>query len=231
MAVKPEALPSVDNDLTIPVEPPPRPNLAALRSSPHVPDETVRANSRAIGEKWGASTRIPTPPPTTPLESLRIDVPDYLARELRVKCAEMKVGEPYGGPSRPLRVVNVCELKLVVGLGTFLRLTHSNLLGIPLNFTMYVRPKRKARPEVGLVRRQCRRSLRCLDGTTGVAPPRIVDARTALPPEVSIRSAAIPRPGRDDGCVAGISGGIARRRPGARAIAPRLEESAEHDEA
>ena len=26
MAVKPEALPSVDNDLTIPVEPPPRPN-------------------------------------------------------------------------------------------------------------------------------------------------------------------------------------------------------------
>ena len=95
MAVKPEALPSVDNDLTIPVEPPPRPNLAALRSSPHVADETVRANSRAIGEKWGASTRIPAPPPTTPLESLRIDVPDYLARELRVKCAEMKVTNAY----------------------------------------------------------------------------------------------------------------------------------------
>jgi hypothetical protein len=95
MAVKPEALPSVDNDLTIPVEPPSRPNLAALRSSPHVADETVRANSRAIGEKWGASTRIPVPPPTTPLESLRIDVPDYLARELRVRCAEMKVTNAY----------------------------------------------------------------------------------------------------------------------------------------
>jgi hypothetical protein len=46
-----------------------------------VPDETIKATARAIGEKWGASTRIPTPPPTTPLESLRIDVPDYLGRK------------------------------------------------------------------------------------------------------------------------------------------------------
>ena len=60
MAVKPEALPSVDNDLTIPMEPPPRPNLAALRSSPHVPDETVRANSRAMARS-GAPRAVSRP--------------------------------------------------------------------------------------------------------------------------------------------------------------------------
>jgi hypothetical protein len=96
MATKPEALPSVDDDLALPAEPRrQRPNLAALRSSPDLPDDAVRANSLAIGEKWGASTRLQTPPPTTPLESLRLDVPDYLARELRVKCAEMKVTNAY----------------------------------------------------------------------------------------------------------------------------------------
>jgi hypothetical protein len=96
MAIKPEQLPSVDDDLALPAEPSgQRPNLAALKSSGEIPDEAIRANSRSIGEKWGASTRIPTPPPTTPLESLRIDVPDYLARELRVRCAEQKVTNAY----------------------------------------------------------------------------------------------------------------------------------------
>jgi hypothetical protein len=96
MATKHEQLPSVDDDLALPTEPPAqRPNLAALKSSMDVPDDAIRANSRSIGEKWGASTRIPTPVPTTPLESLRIDVPDYLARELRVRCAEQKVTNAY----------------------------------------------------------------------------------------------------------------------------------------
>src|SRR5450631_2461130 len=96
MAIKPEQLPSVDDDLALPAEPSgQRPNLAALKSSGEIPDEAIRANSRSIGEKWGASTRIPTPPPTTPLESLRIDVPDYLARELRIRCAEQKVTNAY----------------------------------------------------------------------------------------------------------------------------------------
>jgi hypothetical protein len=72
-----------------------RPNLSALRSTADVPDEAIKANSRSIGEKWGASIRIPTPAPTTPLESLRIDVPAYLARELRVRCAEEKLTNAY----------------------------------------------------------------------------------------------------------------------------------------
>lgn len=96
MATKHEQLPSVDDDLALPTEPQvPRPNLAALKSSVDIPDEAVRANSRSIGEKWGATTRIAAAPPTTPLESLRIDVPDYLARELRVRCAEQKVTNAY----------------------------------------------------------------------------------------------------------------------------------------
>lgn len=96
MATKHEQLPSVDDDLALPTEPPAqRPNLAALRSSVDVPDEAVRENSRAIGAKWGASTRLPVEASTTPLESLRIDVPDYLARELRVRCAEQKVTNAY----------------------------------------------------------------------------------------------------------------------------------------
>lgn len=94
MAIKPE-LPPLDDELTVPTEPPPRPNLRALKSNPVISDEAVQANSRALGEQWGASTRIPTAPPSTPLESLQIDVPDYLARELRVRCAEMKVTNAY----------------------------------------------------------------------------------------------------------------------------------------
>jgi len=96
MATKHEQLPSVDDDLALSTEPPAhRPNLAALKSSADVPDEAIRENSRSIGAKWGATTRLPTAVPTTPLESLRIDVPDYLARELRVRCAEQKVTNAY----------------------------------------------------------------------------------------------------------------------------------------
>jgi len=92
MAVKPEALPSINDDLTIA---PTRPTLKGLRSRSGISDEEVQANSRAMGEQWGASTRILQSPPATPLESLRIDVPDYLARELRVRCAEQKVTSAY----------------------------------------------------------------------------------------------------------------------------------------
>src|SRR5580704_3118113 len=95
MAKKPEELPSIDDDLAVPTEAVRRPDLSSLRSSAAIPDEAVRANSRSIGEKWGATTRVPTAVPATPLESLRIDVPDYLARELRVRCAEEKLTNAY----------------------------------------------------------------------------------------------------------------------------------------
>jgi hypothetical protein len=61
-----------------------------------LPDEAVEARSRAIGEKWGSATQIvPKVAPETPLESLRLDVPDYLARQLRIRCAEEKVTTAY----------------------------------------------------------------------------------------------------------------------------------------
>jgi hypothetical protein len=90
MATKPEALPSLDDDLTVKSSAPPR-----LRPRGDMADELVHANSRALGERWGASTHIRPQEPLTPLESLRIDVPDYLARELRVRCAEQKVTNAY----------------------------------------------------------------------------------------------------------------------------------------
>jgi hypothetical protein len=86
MATKPSELPSLDDDLT--------PNLRRLPPR-HIPDDAVHANSRALGEQWGVSTRLQSPPPTTPLESLRLDLPDYLVRALRVKCAEDKVTNAY----------------------------------------------------------------------------------------------------------------------------------------
>jgi hypothetical protein len=95
MVAKPNNLPSVDAELTVPLEPPSRPNLRALRSNAAISDEAVQANSRALGEQWGASTRRPTTKPSTPLESLRLDLPDYLVRALRMKCAEQKVTNAY----------------------------------------------------------------------------------------------------------------------------------------
>ena len=100
MSKKPEELPSIDEDLTLPTTPSsppavPRPNLASLRSRDDIPDEAIKANSRTIAEQWGGSTRVPAPQPVTPLESIRVDVPAYLARELRVRCAEDKVTNAY----------------------------------------------------------------------------------------------------------------------------------------
>lgn len=93
MVAKPNDLPSVDAELTVPIEPPSRPNLRALRSNTVISDEAVQANSRVLGEQWGASTHRPVTKP--PLESLRLDLPDYLVRALRMKCAEQKVTNAY----------------------------------------------------------------------------------------------------------------------------------------
>jgi hypothetical protein len=97
MATNPEPLPSLDDELTVPVVP--RPNLNKLKVNTDLPDEAVEENSRAIGKTWGASTAMPAErakaEPLSPLESLRIDLPDYLARELRVRCAEEKVTNAY----------------------------------------------------------------------------------------------------------------------------------------
>jgi hypothetical protein len=84
MAMKPE-LPSIDDEL---VQPRPRPNLTNLRPRDDLPDSAIEANSRSIGEQWGASTRLPQPEEVTSLASIRTGIPDYVDKQLKLKIAE-----------------------------------------------------------------------------------------------------------------------------------------------
>lgn len=78
----------------------PRLNLA-LPPRPEMPDDAVEVSSRQIGEKWGATTQLPTPvvsepqEPTAPLISVRFDCPDYLDRAVSVAAAEQNVTKTY----------------------------------------------------------------------------------------------------------------------------------------
>lgn len=70
-------------------------------------DEEIEANSRRIGEKWGAATHIPmaapepTPAPTpeppliAPVVSIRGYIPQYLDDELSMKAAERRVTKTF----------------------------------------------------------------------------------------------------------------------------------------
>jgi hypothetical protein len=62
-------------------------------------DADIEANSRRIGEKWGAATRIdqePEPlPPPAPVVSIRGYIPDYLDHELAMKAAERSVTKTF----------------------------------------------------------------------------------------------------------------------------------------
>jgi hypothetical protein len=82
MAAKVE-LPSIAEELATPK---PRVNLRTLRPRDDIPDTTVDANSKVIGEQWGASTRLPAQEQVTPLISVRLDLPDYVDRQLKLKC-------------------------------------------------------------------------------------------------------------------------------------------------
>jgi hypothetical protein len=83
MAVKPD-LPSVVGEIA----PRQRPNLAGLRPRDDLADSTVEANSRSMGAQWGASTRLPEPEEETPLSSVRLDLPEYVDKQLKLKIAE-----------------------------------------------------------------------------------------------------------------------------------------------
>lgn len=62
-------------------------------------DEQIEANSRLMGEKWGASTSIPAPePPPVPLArvvSIRGYIPHYLDDELTRTAAERRVTKTF----------------------------------------------------------------------------------------------------------------------------------------
>ncbi|GJE02194.1 MULTISPECIES: hypothetical protein [Methylobacterium] len=104
------ALPSITEDLA----PRKRVDLKAIRPAA-VDDAAVAENSRKIGTEWGAQTSLtpvePSPPPApapkaeapvaapehpkVPLASLRIEVPEYLDRELAIRAAEQRVTKQY----------------------------------------------------------------------------------------------------------------------------------------
>jgi hypothetical protein len=68
----------------------------------HVNSETsdadIEANSRRLGEKWGAATRIDQEadaPPPAPVVSIRGYIPDYLDADLAIKAAERRVTKTF----------------------------------------------------------------------------------------------------------------------------------------
>jgi hypothetical protein len=96
MSKTPQPLPSIESELA----PAPRQklDLRGLRPREPIADQAVEANSRAIGEKWGASTQLPqieAPPPTAPVRSIRGYIPDYLDDELAIKAAERRVTKTF----------------------------------------------------------------------------------------------------------------------------------------
>jgi hypothetical protein len=89
-------LPPIDGELT--PAPRQRVDLTGLRPRAPLADATIEANSRAIGEKWGASTQLPRPeppPPTAPVTSIRGYIPQYLDDELALKAAERRVTKTF----------------------------------------------------------------------------------------------------------------------------------------
>jgi hypothetical protein len=61
-------------------------------------DAEVEANSRRLGERWGASTRIIQEAPAVPLApvvSIRGYIPNYLDDELALKAAERRVTKTF----------------------------------------------------------------------------------------------------------------------------------------
>ena len=76
----------------------PKPRLKRHDDS-SVSDDDIEANSRRIGERWGATTRIerePEPaPPVAPVVSIRGYIPDYLDREMAMKAAERNVTKTF----------------------------------------------------------------------------------------------------------------------------------------
>ncbi len=77
------SLPPIDDDL----KPRKRVDLRAIRSNGG-DDATVDENSRRLAGEWLQGAK-------TPLASLRIEVPEYLDRELALKAAEQRVTKQY----------------------------------------------------------------------------------------------------------------------------------------
>ena len=94
MTSKP-VLPPIDGDLA-PV-PRRRVDLSGLKPRGALADAAVEANSRALGEKWGAATQLAPAerPAPAPLTSIRGYIPHYLDAELALRAAERRVTKTF----------------------------------------------------------------------------------------------------------------------------------------
>jgi len=78
----------------------PRPKLKRHADVP-ASDEEIEANSRALGEKWGAATSLPDPPSPVPVAepvrvvSIRGYIPHYLDDELTRTAANRRVTKTF----------------------------------------------------------------------------------------------------------------------------------------
>jgi hypothetical protein len=90
-------LPSISDEL----KPTPRTrvDLKGLKPRAAAGDDAIEANSRAIGQKWGASTQLPPEEPPAPrlapVTSIRGYIPQYLDDELAIKAAERRVTKTF----------------------------------------------------------------------------------------------------------------------------------------
>lgn len=84
------SLPPLDDELT----PRRRVDLRSIRTRGS-DDEAIERNSRILGGEWGAQTSLDVPRQKTPTASLRIEVPEYLDRELALNAAEQRVTKQY----------------------------------------------------------------------------------------------------------------------------------------
>jgi hypothetical protein len=85
MAAKPE-LPSAFDELD---QPRPTSDLKSrLPPRNAVPDGVIEENSRTLGTRWRASTRIPEAERRVPIAKMRVDIPEYVFQQIRAKTFE-----------------------------------------------------------------------------------------------------------------------------------------------
>src|SRR3954447_9081012 len=76
----------------IDVTPRKRVDLRSLQA-PATTDETVEANSRRLASEWGAVTAVDRPKPV--IASLRLEIPEYLDRQLAQAAFEQRVTKQF----------------------------------------------------------------------------------------------------------------------------------------
>ncbi len=97
MSSQKPALPPIDEDLAD--APRRRLDLRGIKPRAPIDDAEVEANSRALGERWGASTSVKPAeepaPAAVAIASLRLEIPDYLDNELALAAAQRRVTKAF----------------------------------------------------------------------------------------------------------------------------------------